>query len=165
MVIDKGSPLFEAMGGMHNVYINSTGEAALKKGEQYPDKTVLLIDLHEFTISDGSYLEGPRKATAIMLKNKKKYASTGGWGFQAWAGGDPTKPFVTDPTKQCFECHQPKKDQDYVYSTYIPDPDGIRQHGAGGAPPCRRRHLRVLFSPHMSSYRSTEITHGTHRDV
>src|SRR4051812_34640574 len=31
MVIDKGSPLFEAMGGMHNVYINSTGEPALKK--------------------------------------------------------------------------------------------------------------------------------------
>jgi hypothetical protein len=27
---------------------------------------------------------------------------------------------VTDPTKQCFECHQPKKNQDYVYSTYIP---------------------------------------------
>jgi hypothetical protein len=120
MVIDKGSPLFEAMGGMHNVYINSTGETALKKGEPYPDKTVLLVDLHEFTISDGSYVEGPRKATAIMLKDKKKYASTGGWGFQAWAGGDPTKPLVTDPTKQCFECHQPKKDQDYVYSTYIP---------------------------------------------
>jgi hypothetical protein len=81
---------------------------------------VLLVDLHEFTISDGSYVEGPRKATAIMLKDKKKYASTGGWGFQAWAGGDPTKPLVTDPTKQCFECHQPKKDQDYAYSTYIP---------------------------------------------
>src|SRR5882757_5238235 len=58
--------------------------------------------------------------TAIMLKDKKKYTSTGGWGFQAWAGGDPTKPFVTDPTKQCFECHQARKDQDYVYSTYIP---------------------------------------------
>jgi hypothetical protein len=120
MVIDKGSPLFEAMGGMHNVYINSTGEAALKKGEPYPDKTVFLVDLHDFTISDGSYVEGSRKATAIMLKDKKKYASTGGWSFQAWAGGDPTKPLVTDPTKQCFECHQPKKDQDYVYSTFIP---------------------------------------------
>jgi hypothetical protein len=65
-------------------------------------------------------VEGPRKATAIMLKDKKKYAATGGWGFQAWAGGDPTKPLVTDPAKQCFECHQPKKNQDYVYSTYIP---------------------------------------------
>jgi hypothetical protein len=120
MVIDKGSPLFEAMGGMHNVYINSTGESALKKGEPYPDKTVLLIDLHEFTVADGSYVEGSRKATAIMLKDKKKYASTGGWGFQAWAGGDPAKPLVTDPAKECFACHQPKKDQDYVYSTYIP---------------------------------------------
>src|SRR6201987_6167685 len=120
MVIDKGSPLFEAMGGMHNVYINSTGETALKTGKPYPDKTVLLIDLHEFTISDGSYVEGPRKATAIMLKDRKRYASTGGWGFQAWAGGDSAKPLVTDATNQCFACHQPKKDQDYVYSTYIP---------------------------------------------
>ena len=120
MVIDKGSPLFETMGGMHNVYVNSTGEPALKKGGPYPDETVLLIDLHEFTVSDGSYVEGPRKLIAIMLKDKKKYASTGGWGFQAWAGGDPTKPLVTDPTKQCFECHQARKDQDYVYSTYIP---------------------------------------------
>jgi Cytochrome P460 len=67
MVIDKGSPLFEAMGGMHNVYVNSTGETALKKGEPYPDKTVFLVDLHEFTISDSSFVEGQRKATAIRL--------------------------------------------------------------------------------------------------
>jgi hypothetical protein len=120
MIIDKASPLFEAMGGMHNVYINSTGENALRKGGPYPDKTVFLVDLHEFTISDGSYVEGPRKVTAIMRKDKKKYSSTGGWAFQAWAGGDPKKPLVTDPAKQCFECHQQKKDQDYVYSTYIP---------------------------------------------
>ena len=25
---------------------------------------------------------------------------------------------MTDPAKQCFACHEPKKDQDYVYSTY-----------------------------------------------
>ena len=69
MVIDKGSPLFQAMGGMHNVYINASGEAALKKGQPYPDKTEFLVDLHEFTIADGSYVEGPRKVTAIMLKD------------------------------------------------------------------------------------------------
>ena len=44
---------------------------------------------------------------------------TGGWGFQFFAGGDPKKPVVTDATKQCFECHVPRKDNDYVYSTYI----------------------------------------------
>jgi hypothetical protein len=120
MIVDKASPLFEALGGMHNVYINSAGEPALKKGGPYPDNTMFVSDVHEFTVSDGSYVEGPRKVLATMVKNSKKYASTGGWGFQAWAGGDPKKAVVTDPVKQCFECHQPKKDQDYVYSTYIP---------------------------------------------
>jgi hypothetical protein len=120
MIVDKGSPLFEALGGMHNIHVNSAGEAALKKGGPYPNKTVFLTDLREFTISDGAYVEGPLKGLAVMVKDSKKYASTGGWGFQFWGGGDPKKPLVTDPTKQCFECHQPKKDQDYVYSTYIP---------------------------------------------
>jgi len=27
MVVDKTSPLFEGLGGMHNVYVNSVGEA------------------------------------------------------------------------------------------------------------------------------------------
>ena len=67
MVIDKGSPLFEAMGGMHNVYINSTGETALEKGEPYPEKTVFLVDLREFIISDGSYVEGPRRDGGLAV--------------------------------------------------------------------------------------------------
>src|SRR5262249_59040273 len=36
MIVDKASPLFEQLGGMHNVYVNSVGEAALKKGGPYP---------------------------------------------------------------------------------------------------------------------------------
>jgi hypothetical protein len=120
MIIDKASPLFKDLGGMHNVYVNSVGEAALKKGGPYPDKSMFVTDLHDFTVSDGSYVEGARKGLAAMVKDSKKYASTGGWGFQFWEGGDPKKPQVTDAAKQCFACHQPKKDQDYVYSTYIP---------------------------------------------
>jgi len=55
MIIDKGSPLFAGLGGMHNVYVNSTGLAALKKGGPYPDKSTFVTDLHQFTVSDGSY--------------------------------------------------------------------------------------------------------------
>jgi hypothetical protein len=54
-----------------------------------------------------------------MVKDSKKYASTGGWGFQAWAGGDATKPIATDPVKQCFNCHVPQKAQDYTFSKYL----------------------------------------------
>ena len=120
MVVDKASPLFDVLGGMHNVHVNPEGEAALKSGGPYPDKTIFITDLHDFTVVDGSYVEGPLKGIAIMLKDSKLYASTGGWGFQLWLKGDPNRPAVTDATKQCFECHQPKKAQDYVYSTYIP---------------------------------------------
>jgi hypothetical protein len=120
MIVDKASPLFKDLGGMHNVYLNAAGLDALKKDKPYPNKSMFLTDLHEFTVTDGSYVEGARKALAVMVKDSKKYASTGGWGFQLWEGGDPKKPLVTDAAKQCFECHQPRKDHDYVYSTYIP---------------------------------------------
>jgi hypothetical protein len=120
MVIDKASPLFEGLGGMHNVYANASAAAALKKGGSYPNGSQFVTDLHDFTITEGSYVEGARKGVATMIKNSKRYASTGGWGFQFWAEGDGKKPQVTDSAKQCFACHEPKKDQDYVYSTYIP---------------------------------------------
>ena len=120
MIIDKASPLSDALGGMHNVYINAVGLPALKKGAAFPDKTMFVTDLHEFTVKDGSYVEGGRKGIALMVKDAKRYAATGGWGFQVWAGGDPKKPIVTDAAKQCFGCHEPQKANDYVFSTYIP---------------------------------------------
>lgn len=120
MIVDKASPLFDQLGGMHNVYVNAIGEEALKKGGPYPDGTIFATDLHEFTVQDGSYVEGPQKVLAVMVKDAKKYQSTGGWGFQLFSGGDAKKPLVTDAAKQCFGCHEPRKDHDYVFSTYIP---------------------------------------------
>jgi hypothetical protein len=120
MIVDKASPMYEAIGGMHNVHVNSVGEPALRKGGPYPDQTIFLTDLHDFAVVEGSYVEGALKGVSVMVKDSKKYASTGGWGFQFWVGGDAKKPLVTDATKQCFECHQPKKDRDYVFSTFIP---------------------------------------------
>ena len=80
---------------------------------------MFVADVHEFTIDDGIYHEGNRKGTAVMVKDAKKYASTGGWGFQLWAGGDPKKPVITDAAKQCFGCPKPLKDNQYLFSKYI----------------------------------------------
>src|SRR5215472_16550133 len=101
MVVDKASPLFESLGGMHNVSANARAVAALKKGGPYPDGSQFVTDLHDFTVTDGSYVEGARKGLATMIKNTKKYSSTGGWGFQFWAEGDAKKPQVTDAANQC----------------------------------------------------------------
>jgi hypothetical protein len=120
MVVDRASPLFEGLGGMHNVYANAGAVAALKKGGPYANGSQFVTDLHDFTVTEGSYVEGARKGVATMIKDSKRYASTGGKEFQFWAEGDAKKPQVTDAAKQCFACHEPKKDRDYVYSTYIP---------------------------------------------
>src|SRR5262249_36142340 len=68
MIVDKASPLFSDLGGMHNVYANTRAAAALKKGGTYPDGSQFVTDLHDFTITDGSYVEGTRKGVATMIK-------------------------------------------------------------------------------------------------
>jgi hypothetical protein len=119
-IVTKDSPDFVQLGGQHNIYINSVGLPALKKGGPYPDGSVFTDDIHEVSLVTGAYVEGNRKAVAVMVKNAKKYAATGGWGFQLWAGGDPTKPIVADAVTMCFSCHTMQKDHDFVFSTYLP---------------------------------------------
>ena len=36
MIVDKASPLFKDLGGMHNVHVNSIGEPALRNGGPIP---------------------------------------------------------------------------------------------------------------------------------
>lgn len=53
----------------------------------------------------------------FMFKDSRKYAETGGWGFARWLGRD-LKPYGKDPAfaAECFACHLPVKDSDYVYT-------------------------------------------------
>jgi polyisoprenoid-binding protein YceI len=107
--------------GVHLVYINPIGFDRLKNGGStpYPDGTVFVDDVRQFSVDDGAYQQGAHKFITVMVKDSNKYGSTGGWGFQAWLGGDPTKPIVDDSVTQCFTCHVPNKSNDYVFSTYL----------------------------------------------
>ena len=69
-------------------------------------------------MKDNAYAEGPRKFTAMMVKNAKQYANTGGWGFEVFKPADPNKGVLKDPNKECFSCHQSQKASDYVYSRW-----------------------------------------------
>ena len=119
-LVDSASGLFKVLGGLHNIYVNPAGQAALTSGGAYPAGALFVDDIHTFTVNDHVYSEGPRAALAVMVRDPKEYAATGGWGFQLWAGGDPAKPLVTNATTQCFNCHAPQKDHQFVFSTYIP---------------------------------------------
>ncbi len=110
-------PLFAAFGGIHHVYVNKVGLQALKAHGPFADGSVLVFDLLQNDDADGAYTEGARKVVAVMQKDAKKYKDTGGWGFQAFKGGNPGEAIVSDPAGQCFNCHQAQKNSDFVFST------------------------------------------------
>lgn len=55
----------------------------------------------------------------FMVKDSKKYAASGGWGFADFTNGKPGNEALHET---CFACHQPAKDKDYVFTRYAPTP-------------------------------------------
>jgi hypothetical protein len=55
----------------------------------------------------------------FMVKDSKKYAATGGWGFADFKNGKPGDEALH---KTCFSCHQPAQDRDFVFAHYAPAP-------------------------------------------
>ncbi len=53
----------------------------------------------------------------FMIKERARYASTGGWGFARWLG-DELKAYGTDKSfdQECFGCHSIVKDSDWVFT-------------------------------------------------
>ncbi len=58
----------------------------------------------------------------FMVKDSKKYAASGGWGFADFTNGKPGNEALH---AKCFPCHAPAKDRDYVFTRYAPTP-GIK---------------------------------------
>src|SRR5579862_6284176 len=106
--------------GYHNVHVDDKGVAKLKTLGPYPKGTTFVDDIYDFTTSGGQTSATTLKAIAVMVKDKTAYPTTGGWGFQLFLNGDPTKPQVTDAATQCFGCHQPESAHDFIIGT--PDP-------------------------------------------
>lgn len=60
---------------------------------------------------------GAFAAAEFMIKDSKQFSATGGWGFARWLG-PAQKPYGKDANfvQECFGCHIPVKDNDYVFT-------------------------------------------------
>jgi hypothetical protein len=54
-----------------------------------------------------------------MVKDSKKYASTGGWGYAHFNEND-RKPADNAFMKSCFPCHQKIESRDFIFTRYSP---------------------------------------------
>lgn len=64
-----------------------------------------------------SFVPGSAVNMQFMVKDSKKYAATGGWGFGDFTDGKPGNAALM---KTCFACHVPAKDRDFVFTRYAP---------------------------------------------
>lgn len=118
MVIGEGHPLFAAFGGIHHLYANDKALQGYRSGK-FPDGAVIVFDLLEAKADGNATVEGARKVLGVMEKDGKRFAATGGWGFEGFGGGDRNNRVVGADAKQaCFACHAAKADSDHVFSEW-----------------------------------------------
>lgn len=116
MLIEEGHPLFDSFGGIHHLYANPKALEGYRSG-RFPDGAVIVFDLLEAERSDGAVVEGPRKVLGVMHRDQRRYETTGGWGFEGFARGEPTTRVVGENASEaCYACHTSQKDRDFVFS-------------------------------------------------
>jgi hypothetical protein len=65
-----------------------------------------------------SFVAGsPKNGVQFMMKDSKKYAATGGWGYGQFDDG---KVANASKLRPCFDCHKSYEDHDFVFSHYAP---------------------------------------------
>jgi hypothetical protein len=67
-----------------------------------------------------SFVPGPPPEWYLqfMVKDSKKYAATGGWGYGQF--DKDGKPVDEAKLKPCYPCHVPVKARDYIFTRYTP---------------------------------------------
>jgi len=120
MVIQPGHPLYASFGGIHHIYANRQALQTYRSGRgPFPDGAILVFDLLEAVTGENTITEGHRKVVGVMQKDHQRFKETGGWGFEAFAAGDPSRPVVgRTAATACFSCHASQKDHDFVFSSW-----------------------------------------------
>ena len=91
-LITKDDNKLGLIAGVHLIYVNAAGLDRLKRGVStlYPDGTMFSDDVRDYSAVDGVHVQGAtRKAITLMVKDSKKYASTGGWGSRRGPAATP----------------------------------------------------------------------------
>jgi hypothetical protein len=65
-----------------------------------------------------SFVAGaPKNGVQFMLKDSKRYASSGGWGYAHFDEGKPASEALH---QTCHPCHQAAQERDFVFTRYAP---------------------------------------------
>jgi hypothetical protein len=114
----------------HNVYIEPGSYEIYKKTGEFPDGTIMFKEL-QLTLPgenpDGSrteqsgrgYFPGAFNGADVTVKDTKRYADTGGWGYYNFNHHEPKAPTATvQPRDKCAFCHIASAKKDEVWTQF-----------------------------------------------
>src|SRR6185312_7008240 len=130
----------------HNVYIEPGSYAIYKKTGVFPEQTMFYKEL-QLTLkpeenSDGSrtepsgrgYFPGALAGAEVSIKDSKRFAASGGWGYFEFGHSEPKLASTAVRAKQeCAFCHIKSAKRDLVWTQFyrILDEVPIPQGGKG----------------------------------
>jgi hypothetical protein len=108
-------------GAFHHIYIQPEAYAHFKKTGQFPEKTLLVMEVHradqKVSINKGGFFEGDRVALEVALKDHEKFDE--GWAYFDFANGKK-KTSSAFPKASCFSCHKEHGADDNVFTQFYP---------------------------------------------
>ncbi|ATE73092.1 cytochrome P460 family protein [Lysobacter capsici] len=117
-LITAKHPAFARFGGLHHIYANPASLEGYRSG-RYADGSVLVYDLFETRDhGDGIVDQGPRRQIDVMVKDSKRFAATGGWGYAEFAAGTTTDRLNNTDRDGCAACHASRKQHGHVFSEW-----------------------------------------------
>ncbi len=120
-------------GNLNDIRAILGNDAAIKAYREgklpFPDGTIIARIAWSYVPSEEnnkvfgrrqSFVPGspPEWYLQFMVKDSRKYAATGGWGFAQF--NKAGKPAGEAMLKTCFPCHEPVKASDFVFTRYAP---------------------------------------------
>jgi hypothetical protein len=117
-LIGPQSPNYKQNGGFRHIYANEKAIEGYRTG-RFQDGSVIVFDVLETQESAGTTAEGARRFIDVMAKDSRRFAETGGWGFEEFKGDSQTERVLSPEAKTaCFNCHAKQKDQGFVFSKF-----------------------------------------------
>lgn len=116
-LVSSRHPDFERSGGFRHIYANAQAVTGYRTGT-FPEGSTIVVDWLEGRDENGMFIEGIRRRVDVMVKDRARFAATGGWGFDRFQGNSRTERLVTSAASQCFACHSGPGTRDLVFSTF-----------------------------------------------
>jgi hypothetical protein len=114
-LVSERHPDFAQSGGFRHIYANPQAVTGYRDGT-FADGSAIVVDWIFAIEKNGAFGEGGRRRIDVMVKDRARFAATGGWGFEQFRGDSKVDRMVEAQGTGCYSCHSSKGTRDAVFS-------------------------------------------------